>query len=423
MQANEQRHHRWWVVATKFVIAGLMGFAGGVPLLLTLTIFQAWLTAQGVDLATIGFLALVGLPYNLKFLWAPLMDRYVPPLLGRRRGWLVCLQAALAAGLVLMGSLQPPEQMWLLGSAAVLVAFFSASQDVVIDAYRREHLDDDEQGLGAACYTYGYRFGMLLAGGGGLIAADVIGFKGVYFVMAGIMLAMILVSVLVPEPPMERGRPASLGSAFVGPFKEFFGRGGREATLVLVFIVLFKLGDNLASHMTIPFYLATGFTNTDIGAVVKLFGFWALVAGTFAGGALVLKLKLYKAMWVAGILQAVSTLGFVVLAFSGPDRWILAAVIAFENFSMGLGTTALLAFMAQLTDRRFTATQFALLSSLTALARTVLSAPTGIAAEQLGWVNFFTLCALIAIPGLLLLGYLSTWFGKQSAQRSGSVTR
>ncbi|MEE8305749.1 MAG: AmpG family muropeptide MFS transporter [Gammaproteobacteria bacterium] len=406
----------------KFVVASLMGFAGGVPLLLTLTIFQAWLTAEGVDLATIGFLALVGLPYNLKFLWAPLMDRYVPPLFGRRRGWLICLQGALALALVLFGSLNPSKEMWLVGFAAVLVAFLSASQDVVIDAYRREQLSDDEQGLGAAFYTYGYRFGMLVAGGGGLIAADVIGFKGVYFVMAGIMAAMILVTVLVPEPTMEHGRPASLGSAFTGPFKEFFGRGGREAMLVLVFIVLFKLGDNLASHMTIPFYLATGFSNADIGYVVKLFGFWALVAGTFLGGALVLKLKLYKAMWVAGILQAVSTLGFAVLAIAGPDLWVLAAVIAFENFSMGLGTTALLAFMAQLTDRRFTATQFALLSSLTALARTVLSAPTGIAAEYLGWVSFFTLCALIAIPGLLLLAYLSSWFGKQAASAVESAT-
>ena len=420
MAVTRQSLAQWRAVAPKLLLAGLMGFAGGVPLLLTLTIFQAWLTAEGVDLATIGVLALIGIPYNLKFLWAPILDRFVPPFLGRRRGWLAILQAALALALILLGLQKPAETVWLVSAAALLVAFLSASLDVVIDAYRREHLADEEQGLGAAFYTYGYRAGMLLAGGGGLIAADSIGFAAVYFVMAGIMALTVVVTVVAPEPAMVHGRPESLFKAFVDPFREFFGRGGREAAMVLLFIVLFKLGDNLASHMTIPFYLDTGFTLTEIGAVVKLFGFWALMAGVFVGGALVLKLTLYRAMWLAGILQAVSTLGFAVLAMIGPDAWALAGVIAFENFSMGLGTTALLAFMAQLTDQRFTATQFALLSSLASLARTVLSAPTGVAAEQLGWIGFFTGCAVIAIPGLFLLWTLSAWFERRTGPDTGS---
>jgi PAT family beta-lactamase induction signal transducer AmpG len=417
MAVNRQSPPRWRAVAPKLLLAGLMGFAGGVPLLLTLTIFQAWLTQEGVDLATIGVLALLGIPYNLKFLWAPLVDRFIPPFLGRRRGWLVILQGALAVALVLLGIQNPGEGIWFVSAAALLVAFLSASQDVVIDAYRREHLADEEQGLGAAFYTYGYRGAMLLVAGGGLIAADNIGFQAVYFIMAGVMLMTIAITVFAPEPAMVHGRPDSLVKAFIGPFKEFFGRGGKEAVLVLIFIVLYKLGDNLASHLTIPFYLATGFSLTEIGAVAKLFGFWALMAGVFVGGALVLKLTLYRAMWVAGILQAVSTLGFAMLAILGPDAWALAAVIAFENFSAGLGVTALLAFMAQLTDQRFTATQFALLSSLASLARTVLSAPTGVVAEQLGWVGFFSGCALIAIPGLLLLWYLSAWFEQQRATK------
>ena len=280
MAVDQQLRPQWRAAAPKLLLAGLMGFAGGVPLLLTLTIFQAWLTREGVDLATIGVLALLGIPYNLKFLWAPLVDRFIPPFLGRRRGWLAILQGALAVALVFLGLQNPGEGIWFVSAAALLVAFLSASQDVVIDAYRREHLADEEQGLGAAFYTYGYRGAMLLVAGGGLIAADNLGFQAVYFIMAGVMLMTVAITVLAPEPPMVHGRPESLLTAFIGPFKEFFGRGGTEAVLVLVFIVLYKLGDNLASHLTIPFYLDTGFSLTEIGAVAKLFGFWAWAASS-----------------------------------------------------------------------------------------------------------------------------------------------
>ena len=395
-----------------------MGFASGVPLLLTLTVLQAWMAESNVSLTAIGFAGLVGLPYTVKFLWAPLLDRFKPLGVGRRRSWLLICQLGLAASIVFLGIQNPTDNLWLVATAAMLVAFFSASQDIVVDAYRRETLADTEQGLGASMYTYGYRSGMLLASAGGLILADRIGFKGVYLVMAAIMLSMTIVTLLAPEPETTHGRPTTLREAFIGPFLEFLTRHGRPsgALLVLAFIVIYKLGDNLASHMSIPFYLDTGFSNTEIGAVVKGFGLVALFAGVFVGGASTLKLGLYRALLVAGVLQGVSTLGFAVLAVVGYDlRW-LAAVIGFEAFTQGMGLAALLAFMAYLTDTRFTATQFALLSALTSLSRVLLTAPTGWLASQMGWVSFFVFAALVAIPGLVLLLSFRSWLPANSRE-------
>jgi len=400
----------------RFWLAGFMGLAGGVPLLLTLTVLQAWLQAEGVSLITIGFLGLVGLPYNLKFLWAPLMDRFNPLGLGRRRSWLVISQCCLAAGIGILGTQDPVEGIWKVAVAACLVAFFSASQDVVIDAYRRESLADAEQGLGASMYTYGYRLGMLFASAGGLILADLIGFTGVYLFMAALMLSMVVVTLLAPEPGDVNDPPRNLGTAFIGPFIEFFNRheASGSAVLVLAFILFYKLGDNLASHMTIPFYLETGFSNTEIGTVVKFFGVAPLFVGVFVGGALTFKAGLYRALIISGVLQGVSTAGFAVLSVVGYNLWWLAGVIAFENLTQGMGTAALLAFMAYLTDRRFTATQFAMLSALASLPRVVLTAPTGWLAIQMGWVSFFVFSALVAIPGLLLLLAFKSWFHDRS---------
>ena len=399
------------LLAPRLWIAGAMGFASGLPLLLTITVLQAWLTQNGVSLTTIGLSGLVGLPYTVKFLWAPLLDRFKPLGLGRRRSWLLICQCCLAASIALLGTQDPRANIWFVGGAALLVAFFSASQDIVVDAYRRESLADAEQGLGASMYTYGYRIGMLLASAGGLILADRLGFRGVYFIMAAIVLATTLVTAIAPEPRVEHGRPRTLWEAFLGPFTEFFLRHGRPsgAFLVIFFILIYKLGDNLASHMTIPFYLATGFSNTEIGAVVKAFGLIPLLVGVFVGGVINLKLGLYRALLVAGVLQGVSTLGFALLAVVGHDLGWLAAVIAFENLTQGMGTAALLAFMAYLTDTRFTASQFALLSALTALPRVLLTAPTGWLATQMGWINFFVFAALVAVPGLLLLLRLRSW--------------
>jgi len=409
-------------VSGRFWLAGVMGFAGGVPLLLTLTVLQAWLQFEGVSLTTIGLLGLVGLPYNLKFLWAPLLDRFNPLGFGRRRSWLVISQCCLAASIAILGTQDPVTGVWKVALAAFLVAFFSATQDVVIDAYRRETLADAEQGLGASMYTYGYRLGMLLTSAGGLILADVVGFAGVYFFMSALMLSMVIVTILAPEPSGVKDPPRNLKTAFIGPFIEFFGRknfsGG--ALLVLAFILLYKLGDNLASHMTIPFYLETGFSNTEIGTVVKFFGLAPLLFGVFAGGVLTLRAGLYKALIVAGILQGVSTAGFVILSIVGYNLWWLAGVIAFENLTQGMGTAALLAFMAYLTDRRFTATQFAMLSALATVPRVVLTAPTGWLATQMGWGSFFAVAALVAIPGLLLLLAFKSWFHDSSSSTASA---
>ncbi len=415
------------LVSARLWLAALMGFAGGLPLLLTLTVLQAWLTQEGVSLATIGMAGLVGLPYSIKFLWAPLVDRFKPLAMGRRRSWLLITQTALAASIAFLGTQDPSSNIWGVLAAALSVTFFSATQDIVIDAYRRETLADDEQGLAASFYTYGYRIGMLLASAGGLILADIIGFNAVYFVMAAVMAACIVVTLVAPEPAVN-AQPRTLVESFVGPFVEFFTRrdSAFKALLVLVFVVIYKVGDNLANHMSIPFYLQLGFTNTEIGAIAKVVGVASLLFGVFLGGAITLKLGLYRSMLVIGVLQAASTACYVFLALAGRDIAWLTTVIAFENVTVGMGTSALLAFLAALTNKQFTATQFALLTTLATIPRSLLSAPSGFMAEALGWPQFFAVCALLAIPGLLLLPLVRQWFGpapqQLAAEPSGSST-
>lgn len=378
-----------------------MGFSSGLPLLLTGSLLQAWIKESGASLATLGLLALVGLPYTLKFLWAPLFDRFAPSHLGRRRGWLLWIQGALTAALATLAFSHPEFGLWPVSIAALLVSFFSASQDIVIDAYRRELLPDAELGLGSAFAVNGYRVGMLMASGGGFILADTWGFPAVYLLMALLMACGMGVTWLADEPAMQQAPPRTVLEAVWQPFQEYFSRP--DPWLVLAFILLYKVGDSMAAQLTTPLYLELGFTKTEIGAIVKGFGFWATVTGGLIGGALMVRLGIRAGLWFFGMLQALSTLGFALLALLGPQLWALAAVIAFENLASGMGTSAYAAFMAYLTDRRFTATQYALLSSLMGVPRVVLAAPTGWLADHLGWPGFFTLCALIALPGLALL--------------------
>jgi len=392
------------VFSGRMLVAMLMGFSSGLPLLLTGSVLQAWLKDGGVDLARIGLFALVGLPYTLKFLWSPLFDRYALPL-GRRRGWMALMQLSVAGALLLLSMTQPSaDHLWLVMLASVLVSFFAASQDIVIDAYRRESLAESELGLGSALYVNGYRVGMLLAGGGGLILADWISFEAMYRLMAVFMVACVSVTVLAPEPPLPEGRPRNLREAVLLPFRDYFSRDG--AWMILAFILLYKLGDTMASAMTTPFYLDLGYSKTEIGTVVKLFGFWATLAGGTLGGIWILRAGMHRALWLFGFGQMISTFGFVVLAQMPPSEVALAAVVAIENLTAGMGTAAFVGFMAALTDRRFTATQYALLSSLMGVPRVLLSAPTGWLAQTLGWSGFFLLCVLIAIPGLLLLRWV-----------------
>jgi PAT family beta-lactamase induction signal transducer AmpG len=385
----------------RMLVAFLMGFSCGLPLLLTLGVLQAWMKEEGVDLTWAGMITLVQSPYSWKFLWAPLLDRYAPPFLGRRRGWLLIAQIALAAAIALLAFSDPVAHPVRMAAAALLVAFFSATQDIVVDAYRREDLPERELGLGSSLYVYGYRVGMWAASGGGLILADLLPFSQVYLVMAAGMIPGLLTTLLAPEPPAAGEAPRTLRQALLEPLGDFLRRQG--AGWILAFILLYKIGDTLAAAITIPFYLELGFSKSEIGAVVKLFGSWATIAGAIAGGVLMLRLGIARSLWLFGWLQAVSTAGFVLLAAAGPSLAALAAVIAFESITGGMGTSAFTAYMARLTDRRFTATQYALLSSLMGLPRVLAAAPTGFAAKHLGWEAFFVFCTLAALPGLLLL--------------------
>jgi PAT family beta-lactamase induction signal transducer AmpG len=388
------------VINRRMLVALVMGFSCGLPLLLTLSVLQAWMKDSGVDLTTIGLMSLVGLPYTLKFFWSPVFDRYALPFLGRRRGWLLVSQLALMASLVLLGANNPSAHPELLALAALAVSFFSASQDIVVDAYRREDLPDRELGLGSSLYINGYRIGMLLASGGGLILADHIPYFMVYLIMALCLLPGTITTMLTPEPRVP-ALPVTLKAAVVDPLVEYFSR--TNALWILAFILMYKIGDTMAAAMTTPFYLDVGFSKTQIGAVVKLFGFWATVAGTIAGGVAMIRLGILRSLWIFGILQAISTAGFFLLAVIGPSLGALSAVIAFENLSGGMGTSAYAAYMASITDKRFTATQYALLTSLMGIPRVLASAPTGYLASRMGWQGFFLFCTLIAIPGLLLL--------------------
>lgn len=392
------------------LVALVMGFSCGLPLLLTLSVLQAWMREEGVDLSVIGMMTLVGLPYTLKFIWAPVFDRFTLPILGRRRGWLLVAQIALALAIAAMGAVHPGQNPWMVAVAAFFVTWFSASQDIVVDAYRREDLPDAELGLGSSFYINGYRIGMLLASGGGLIMADHVPFSVVYLTMAGCMLPGIVTTLLAPEPSMTAGAPRTLRDAIIDPLAEYFRRPG--ALGILAFVLLYKIGDTMASAMTMPFYLDIGFTKTQIGAVVKLFGFWATIAGSLAGGLIMLRLGINRSLWGFGILQALSTAGFALLAKIGPSVALLSGVIAFENLSSGMGTAAYAAFMASITNKKFTATQYALLTSLMGVPRVVASAPTGFLAKALGWEGFFMFCCLAAIPGMALLLKFAPWRSK-----------
>ncbi len=396
---------KWLTVlfSLRMLIVLLMGFASGLPLLLTGSLLQAWMKESGLNLATIGLFSLVGLPYTLKFLWAPLCDGITPLSLGRRRGWLLIAQSGLVVALLWL-SFSHAQQPLRMALAALMVAFFSASQDVVIDAYRREILSDEEQGLGASLAVNGYRVGMLLAGGGGLILADLTSFQEVYWIMAGMMALCLPLGFLIPEPPLLAGRPGTLREAVVEPFLEYFQRP--NALWLLLFILLYKLGDVMASQLTTPFFLDLGFSKTEIGAIVKLFGFWATVAGGLMGGIWILRIGIHRSLWWFGILQGVSTAGFSILALLGHVTPALACAVALENFTSGLGTAAYTAFMASLTHRCFTATQYALLSGIMGIPRVFIAAPAGFFAQSTGWPVFFSLCVVAAVPGLVLLQWL-----------------
>lgn len=399
------------IFSRKMFVALIMGFASGLPLLLTTgSLIQAWMRDEGVDLTVIGMTALIGLPYTLKFIWAPFLDRFVPPFLGRRRGWLLIFQVFLIISIAFLGQTDPSENLWMVAFVALLVTFFSASQDIVADAYRREDLLDEELGLGSSMFINGYRVGMLLASGGGLILADRVPFSTVYLIMSAFMTIGVITTLLTPEPELPDELPKTIKEAVIDPFVEYFSR--ERALLILIFILLYKIGDSMASAITMPFYLDTGFTKTEVGAIVKLFGFWATIVGGMTGGIFMLRFGINKSLWIFGLLQMISTAGFAILAHVGYSLSFLSGVIAFENFSGGMGTSAYVAYMASLTNKKFTATQYALLTCLMGVPRVFVSSGTGYMAKQFGWETFFIFCTLIAIPGMLLLFKIAPWNGR-----------
>ncbi len=394
------------ILSRRMLVALIMGFACGLPLLLTKGVLQAWMKKEGIDLSLIGLTNLLAIPYSIKFLWAPFLDRYTISFFGRRRGWLLIAQTALMLSILGMGLSNPGNSPLMLVTAALMVTFFSASQDIVVDAYRREDLADEELGMGSALYVLGYRTGMLLSSGGGLIMADYMSFNMVYIIIAAGMLPAVVTTLLTPEPYVVES-PKTLKEALIDPLSEYFRR--REAFWMLAFILLYKIGDIMASNITTPFYMEIGFSLTEIGAITKLLGFWAVIGGASLGGVIMLRLGINRSLWIFGFLQAISTAGFAVLARIGHSIPALSAVIGFENISAGMGTAAFMAFMASITNKKFTATQYALLTSFMAFGRDVLSAPTGFLAKRLGWENFFIACVLIAIPGMLLLLKFAPW--------------
>ena len=394
----------------RMLICIFIGFSSGLPLFILLNLLAAWLRSEGVDLKSIGLFALIQFPYTWKFLWAPLMDRYALGRLGRRRGWMLATQVLLLVAVAAFGLFNPRTDLLSIAALAALVAFFSASQDIVLDAYRREILSDDEQGLGTAIHVNAYKLAGLIPGSLSLILADHLPWGTVFLVTALFMIPGMITTLLVNEPPVYGAPPRTLEDAVVLPFREFLRRAGwRQALLVLSFIFLYKLGDSMATALATPFYLDLGFSKTDIGLIAKNAGLWLNVAGGLIGGIWLVKLGINRGLWVFGVIQAVVILGFAWLAEVGPNKAALALVIGAEAFGVGLGTAAFTAFIARSTDPRYTATQFALFTSLASVPRTFANAATGYIVAQTGWAVFFLLCTALAIPGLLLLPRVAPW--------------
>jgi len=407
------------------------GFASGLPLALTIGTLFMWLAEVGVNKTTIGLFALVGTPYTLKFLWAPLVDRmpipYLTGWIGRRRGWILFTQLLLMATIAGLGGANPVAQPGLTAFLALSVAFWSATQDIAIDAYRVEILEDRQYGAGAATIVLGYRIGMLVSGAGALYLATYVSWFATYGIMAGFMIVGMVTVLLNPEPSVRKSREsveqerriaaylesrpdlkgnkakvlAWIYGAVISPFADFIGRRGW--LVILLFILLYKFGDALAGVMTMPFYVELGFTKIQVANITKVFGMAAIIIGAVIGGVMVDRLGILKSLFICGLLQMFSNLMFAVLAMVGHDLRVLTLAIAVENLSGGMGTAAFVAYLSSLCNVAYTATQYALLTSFMAFGRTVLTSSGGWLADQMDWVSFFVLTTVAALPGLILL--------------------
>ncbi|MFZ6846105.1 AmpG family muropeptide MFS transporter [Undibacterium sp. RuTC16W] len=399
----------------RMLILVFLGFSSGLPLFILINLVQAWLSKSGLDVKAIGLFTLVMFPYPWKFIWSPLMDRFSFGSLGRRRGWMMLTQVALFFAIGSLGWLDPVTQLPVIAALATLVAFLSASQDIVIDAFGREILDDNEQGLGAAVKVNAYKVAGLVPGALSLILADLISWQWVFWITAAFMLPGLMCTLLVKEPQVYGDPPKTIEDAVILPFREFVTRDGwANAVWILSFIFLYRLGDSMAATLATKFFIDLGFQLTQIGAIAKVTLFWGSIAGGIVGGIWMIRLGINRALWIFGVVQALSILGFALLAHTGPNMLLLGLTLAFEAFGVGLGTSAFVAFIARTTDPRYTATQFALFTSLAAVPRTFTTSLIGYIVAQTGWFQFFLLCFLLAIPGLLLLFKVAPWNEKKA---------
>jgi PAT family beta-lactamase induction signal transducer AmpG len=391
------------------VICIFTGFCSGLPYYILVTLVPAWLRKEGVGLAEIGLFTLIGIPYTWKFFWAPFMDRFNLPFLGLRRGWMLVTQIGLLITISAFPLFNVTESIWSIAYLAVAVAFFSASQDIVLDAYRRELLPDKELGFGNSIHVNAWRIAGFIPGSLSLILADHFSWQTVFIVTAMFMLVGVVLTLVIAEPERE-SHPRTLKQAIIDPFKEISTRlGTNRLFLFIAFLFFYKLGDNLATALSTPFYIDLGFELTEIGIVAKNAALWPVIIGSILGGLVMIRVGIYRALWIFGVIQFVSIFGFALLARVGENVFVLAVVIGFEYLGVGLGAAAIVAFMAKSTSKRHTATQFALLSAITVIPRSVANASTGFIVEQVGWETFFYLCALTAIPGMVLLYWVAPW--------------
>ena len=403
----------------RMLICVFTGFASGLPLYLLLTLVPAWLRTEHIDLRVIGLLTLIQFPYTWKFLWAPLVDRYALPVLGRRRGWMLLTQVGLLVTIAALGGLSPQTELRAIVLVATLLAFLSATQDIALDAYRRELLADNELGLGTAVHINAYRIAGLVPASLSLVLADILPWSVVFAVTALFMVPGMVMTLLVREPH-RAAPPRTLREAVVEPFHEFINRKGwSHALLILTFLLFYKLGDSMCTALATPFYLDMGFSKTQIGLVAKNAGLWPSVVGGLLGGLWMVKIGVNKALWLFGFVQVFSIFGFAWLAAAGPHTEItsvdltrLAIVIGLEALGVGLGAAASGAFIARATHPGYTATQYALFTSLAVVPRTFANAATGWLVNTLGWMGFFFLCAALAVPGMLLLFKVAPWRGE-----------
>lgn len=399
------------IFTTKMLICIFTGFASGLPFYLLLQLLPAWLESESINIKTIGAFSLTQIPYILKFVWAPFMDNISFSKLGRRRGWMLISQILLLSFISILGFFSPSLSIWLIAAICFIIAFFSATQDIALDAFRRELLLDKELGLGNSIHTNAYRLAGLVPGSLSLILSNYLPWDSVFIITALFMIPAIIMTMFVKEPMNQAPKTHHIEDIIIAPFREFITRNDiKTAMIILAFIFLYKLGDSMATSLATPFYLQMGYSRLDIGWIAKNASLWPSIVGALLGGILMIKIGINRALWSFGFVQVISILGFAWLSIEGPftkigvyQQILLAIVIGFEALGVGLGSAAFVAFIAKTTNPLYTATQFALFTSIASVPRTLINATTGIMVEYLGWTTFFGLCTLLAIPGMLLL--------------------